>query len=391
MKLKTFAAWGGKLRGRRVLLRVDFNVPVKNGRVLEEARLVASLPTINALRERGAKVIVATHLGRPQGRKVASLSLKPVASHLARLLKAPVAFSPEIVGPKTEAASARLRPGGVLMLENLRFDPGEEKNDPRFAKRLAGLADFYVDDAFASAHRPAASISGVPRYLPRAAGLLLLKEVEVLSKLLGKPKRPFLVVIGGAKVETKIGVIRTFARRATAVALGGSLVAPFLKAKGFSVGVSPASAADLAAAKRALGAKNILLPVDVVVAAGPKAKPRVADVADIRSKEVIYDIGPETIRAYAGLVKQARTLVWNGPLGWFEKPCYSHGTKALCLIIAARSRGRAYGVVGGGETIQAVRERGLADWFDWVSTGGGAMLEFLEGKKLPGLEVLRNK
>lgn len=390
MKMKTFESWKPEtVRGARVFLRVDMNVPIAKGKVLDDSRIRAALPTLRALSALGARTIVASHLGRPDGKRVAPLSMRPVAARLAKLLGAPVAFVPESVGPKVAKAVARLKPGGFLMLENLRFEKGEGKADPRHARALAACADLYVDDAFASAHRDAASISVVPRYLPAAAGLLLAKEVETLSGLLEKPAKPFLALIGGVKVETKIGVINALAKRASAVALGGSLVAPFLKAKGFPVGKSPASAKDVAVAKRALRSRNVLLPVDVTVAVGPKGRAVVRDVAEVGARETIYDIGPETIRAYAGLIKRARTIVWNGPLGWFEEPRFSHGTKAIALVAASRAKGTAFGVVGGGETVQAIEERGLAHWFDFVSTGGGAMLEFLEGKKLPGVEALK--
>jgi phosphoglycerate kinase len=391
MKFKSFADWKINLQGRRVLLRVDFNVPLKDGKVIEDRRLKSSLSTIRELKDRGAKVVIAAHLGRPRGRKTAALSLRPVARHLAKLLSLPVAFVPETVGERVERAVEKMKSGSVLMIENLRFNSGEEKNDPRFARALGAFADYYVNDAFASSHRDAASITGVPRYLPSAAGALLLEEVKVLSSLLEKAKKPFFVLIGGAKIETKIGVIKNLAKRANAVALGGSLVAPFLKAKGFPIGRSPALPKDVTLAKRLLRDKKILLPIDVVVAKNPKAKALVRDVSAIGRDEIIYDIGPETIRLYSGLIKKAATIVWNGPLGYFEIPKFSHGTKAIALIFAARSRGKAYGVCGGGETVQAVEERKVADWIDFVSTGGGAMLEFLEGKKLPGLKALGEK
>ncbi len=392
MKLPSIRDWRkSELSGKRVFVRVDFNVPVEGGRVRDETRIIASIPTIKYLRERGVKVIVASHLGRPKGKKEAKLSLRPIARAFGRLLNFPVSFIPEVVGPKVERAIAKMEAGEVLMLENLRFNSGEEKAAVAFARSLARLADFYVDDAFASAHRASASISLLPRYLPAAAGLLLEEEIVVLSRLLGKPKTPFFVLIGGAKVETKLGVIKAFLARATAVALGGSLVAPVLKTRGYAVGASPVSKEDLLVAKKIPKSKKLLLPLDVVVAAGPKGRPAVRAVTEIGAKEVIYDIGPETIRAYASLIKRARTIVWNGPLGWFENPKFSHGTKALAWIVAARSRGAAFGVAGGGETVEALRERGVAEWVDWVSTGGGAMLEFLEGKKLPGIQALKKR
>ncbi|TAL18965.1 phosphoglycerate kinase [Patescibacteria group bacterium] len=390
MKLKTVKDWPAeRLRGKRVLVRADFNVPMNKGKVGEDWRIKAALPTIRHLSAAGAKIILASHLGRPSGRRSPALSLRPVARHLQQLLGKPTRFVAAASGSKVVRAVRSLRSGDILLLENLRFEAGEGKNSPRFARALADLADFYVNDAFAASHRSAASIVGVQKYLPSAAGLLLAEEIQVLSRLLSNPKKPFLVLIGGVKIETKIGVISALARRATRLAIGGALAVPFLKAKGFSVGASPLKKSDVSLARRILRSrKSIMLPTDVVVAASPKSKAFVRRVDEVGPKEIIYDIGPQTIRAFAAEVKKAETIVWNGPLGLYEERRFSHGTRALALVFGARAQGRAYGVVGGGETIDALALAGVLGYIDWVSTGGGAMLEFLEGKQLPGIEAL---
>lgn len=377
--------------GKRILVRVDLNVPIVGGRVAEDWRVRAVLPTIRFLTDRGARVILLAHLGRPKGKRVASLSLRPVAKRLAILLGKPVSFVSEVVGARVEKTIARSAPGDVILLENLRFYAGEEKNGVTFARALAALGDRFVQDGFAVCHRNDASLVSLPKLLPSAAGLLLSEEIAALSHLLMHPKKPFVVLIGGAKIETKMGVIRTLAAKAQTVAIGGTLLIPFLKASGYAVGASPVTAADVRVAKRLLALRSLLLPIDVVVATSPKAKPFVRKVREIGAGECIYDIGPATIRAYAKKIRGAQTIVWNGPMGFAEIPAFSHGSHALAWIVASRSRGKAYGVIGGGETIQMMRKREVIDWVDWVSTGGGAMLTFLEGKTLPGIAALQKK
>ncbi len=380
-----------ELDGKRIVVRVDLNVPIVRGRVVDDWRLRAVLPTIRFLTDRGARVILLAHLGRPKGKRVPELSLRPVAKRLATLLGKPVSFVPEVIGRRVQKAIARSAPGDVLLLENLRFFPGEEKNGVTFARNLAVLGDRFVQDGFAVCHRTDASLVRLPKLLPSAAGILLSEEVAVLSHLLTRPKKPFVVLIGGAKIETKIGVIRALAKKAQTVAIGGTLLVPFLKASGYDVGSSPVTAKDVRLAKQLLALRPLLLPTDVVVATSPKAKPFVRKVKEIGAGECIYDIGPATIRAYAKKIRSAQTIVWNGPMGYAEIPTFSHGSHALAWIIASRSRGKAYGVIGGGETIQIMRKREVIEWMDWVSTGGGAMLMFLEGKALPGIAAIQKK
>ncbi len=388
------------LKGKRVLLRVDFNVPVARGKVgvEEDWRIRRVVPTVAKLRKAGARVVVATHLGRPDGKKPASLKTDAVAKRLSQLAHCPVAKLADCVGAEIEEAVAAMRGGEVAMLENLRFRKGEEENDLAFAEALSRLGDVYVDEAFGVAHRAAASNVGITRYLPSYAGPLLAAEVDALTRALEAPERPYLVVMGGAKVSSKIGVIAQMLSVADRVQLGGALIAPFYKAMSHCIGATACTDEDLEAARELMRHpyyKKLILPHDVVIADPSAAdpKPTVVDLQaepfDLcRDHEAILDIGPKTISAYASYIRSAKMIVWNGPLGWFEKPRFSHGTIAVGRLIAARSKGRAFGVVGGGETVQALARTGLADCVDHVSTGGGAMLEFLEGKVLPGVRPL---
>lgn len=390
-------------RGKRVLVRADFNVPVAKGKIApeEDWRLRKVAPTVELLVQAGARVILASHLGRPGGKKDAALKLDPIAKRLAAILRRPVKKLADCVGTRVEKAVREMKDGDVVLLENLRFHPGEEKDDPAFAEALAELADAYVNEAFATCHRAAASLVGAARRLPAYAGPLLMKEVEALESALKAPQRPYLVVMGGAKVADKIGVISRLLSVADRLLLGGALVGPFFQARGHGIGLTASSDADLSAAKHALAmpeARNLILPCDVVVGdpAKPEGKPEVVDVpespADLCGPgRAILDVGPKTVSAYASFIRSARMIVWNGPLGLFEVPKYSHGTLAIGRLIAARSKGRAYGLVGGGETVLALSRTGLMDCVDHVSTGGGAMLEFLEGKDLPGLRPLKLK
>jgi phosphoglycerate kinase len=381
----------GEVDGKRILVRVDLNVPIVRGRVADDWRLRAVLPTIRFLTDRGARVILLAHLGRPNGRRVAALSLRLVAKRLSTLLGKPVSFVSEVIGPRVQKVIARSLPGEVLLLENLRFAPGEEKNGLTFARRLAALGDRFVQEGFAVCHRRDASLVRLPKLLPAAAGLLLIEEISALSHLLDRPKKPFVVLVGGAKIETKIGVIRALTEKAQTVAIGGALLVPFLKALGHAVGASRVAAHDVRLAKQLLTLHSLLLPTDVVVATSPKGKPMVRKISEIGEGEYVYDIGPATIRAYAKKIRSAQTVVWNGPMGYAEIPAFSHGSHALAWIIASRSRGKAYGVIGGGETIQIMKKREVIEWMDWVSTGGGAMLTFLEGKPLPGIVALQKR
>lgn len=402
MKLRTLDDLG-RLKGKRVLLRADFNVPVSRGKVAadEDWRIRKVVPTIERLMKAGARVVLASHLGRPDGKKVASLKMDAIAKRLSTLLHRDVAKLPDCVGAEAEKAVEEMKDGDVVLLENLRFRKGEEANDPHFAEALSRLGDVYVDDAFGTCHRAAASIVGITRYLPSAAGPLLVAEVSALEKALEEPERPYLVVMGGSKVSTKIGVITQMLSVADRVLLGGALIAPFYKAMSHCIGSTPCTDEDLEAAKTLMRHpyfKKLILPHDVVVGdpGHPKDWAKVVDLQEepfdlCKEHEAILDIGPKTISAYASYIRSAKMIVWNGPLGWFEQPKFSHGTLAIGRLIAARSKGKTFGVVGGGETAIALARTGLMDCVDHVSTGGGAMLEFLEGKTLPGIQPLRKE
>ncbi|NNM96069.1 MAG: phosphoglycerate kinase [Candidatus Dormibacteraeota bacterium] len=381
-------------RGKRVFLRVDFNVPLREDRrIRDDARMRAALPTIRELVADRAAVIVATHLGRPKGQVLPALSTRPLAEHLGLLLGAEVTWVPDCVGPEVEDAATTLRPGQVMMLENLRFHPEEEANHPAFARSLARLANLYVNDAFGTAHRAHASTEGIAHYLPAYAGRLMARELAQLGGILDNPTRPLVAIMGGSKLSTKLGVINHLLPRLDDLCLGGAMAATFLRAQGLSVGKSlvedefVAQAAEILS-RASRGPAKVELPSDVVVAPSPDAaadQVRQCPVGDIGSQEMILDVGPATVNGWARLVATAGTVVWNGPLGVYENPLFAGGTRELAQAIAASS---AVSVTGGGDLQAAIDGMGLTSGFTHVSTGGGATLEFLEGRELPGVAVL---
>jgi len=383
----------GDLQGKRVLVRVDFNVPLADGRVADDTRIRAALPTLEALRKRGAALVLVSHLGRPTGIDP-QLSLAPVGQRLSELLGVDVELAPPGVGDDVARLAANLRPGDVLLLENIRFEPGETKNDPELARALANLADVYVDDAFGSVHRAHASTEGTPRLMAdRAAGLLLEREVKTLTELLESPSRPLLAVLGGAKVSDKIGVIDSFLRSADTILIGGAMCFPFLAAEGHPVGDSLCAAEDVELARRAIydshdARASIALPSDLVLADhfAADADAVALDGIDVPDGMMGLDIGPRTASAYEQIILTAGTVFWNGPMGAFELQPFSAGTRAVAEAVAAAP---GVTVVGGGDSAAALVSFGFEDEVTHLSTGGGAALELIEGHSLPGVEVLR--
>lgn len=380
------------VRGKRVLVRVDFNVPMQDGQITDDRRIRESLPTIQYLLEQGATVILMSHFGRPKGQRNPEFSLRPVAERLSQLLGRPVQFFDDCIGEAVEQGVRNLPPNAVALLENVRFYPQEEANDPEFARALARLGEVYVNDAFGSAHRAHASTEGVAHYLPAVAGLLMEKELRYLGQALSNPERPFVAILGGAKVHDKIGVIQNLLPKVDKLLIGGGMAFTFLKAQGYEIGKSLLDTASLEFAAQMLqqAGDKIALPTDVVVAPAlePNAPTQTVPVSAIPADQMGLDIGSETARAFSELVKSARTVVWNGPLGAFEIPPFEQGTRA---VLQALAESGAVSILGGGDTAAAAEQLGFAEKMTHISTGGGASLEFLEGRVLPGVAALQDK
>jgi 3-phosphoglycerate kinase len=381
------------VQGRRVLVREDLNVPMKDGEILDYKRIDASLPTLRYLSDQGAKVIVVSHLGRPDGKPNEKYTLKPVANALANRLHIDVTFAKDVIGPSAHQAIADMHDGDIVMLENVRFEPGEEQNDANFARALASLADLYVNDAFGTAHRAHASTEGVAHYLPSAAGFLMESEIKELSKLVDNPQQPYVCVIGGAKVKDKVGVFSKLMEKVHAFCIGGGMANTFLAAKGVDVGKSLRDD-DLEPAKAMLELAHsrdvsMLLPIDAVVSTSFEndAGAHVVDLPQV-GDQMILDIGPKTAAEYASVIETARTVVFNGPMGVYEKAPYREGTRAIGQAMKRATENGATTIVGGGDAAAAAEELGFAQYVTHVSTGGGATLEFLEGKELPGIKAL---
>ncbi|AXR19770.1 MULTISPECIES: phosphoglycerate kinase [unclassified Bacillus (in: firmicutes)] len=384
------------LKGKRVFCRVDFNVPMKEGKITDETRIRAALPTIQYLVEQGAKVILASHLGRPKGQAVEELRLTPVAARLGELLGKDVKKADEAFGPVAQEMVAAMNEGDVLVLENVRFYAGEEKNDAELAKEFAALADIFVNDAFGAAHRAHASTAGVADYLPAVSGLLMEKELDVLGKALSNPERPFTAIIGGAKVKDKIGVIRHLLDKVDNLIIGGGLAYTFVKALGHEIGLSLCEDDKIELAKEFMQlAKekgvNFYMPVDVVITEefSETATTQIVGIDSIPSNWEGVDIGPKTREIYADVIKNSKLVVWNGPMGVFEMTPFAEGTKAVGQALADAED--TYSVIGGGDSAAAVEKFGMADKMSHISTGGGASLEFMEGKELPGVVCLNDK
>lgn len=381
-----------RLENKRVLMRVDFNVPLdEEGNIIDDNKIKAALPTIEYILGQGARLIIMSHLGRPKGKREDRFSLRVVGERLKSLITANVYISPETVGPLAEEAAAALKPGEILLLENVRFQPGEEKNDPELSRQMAALGDIFVNDAFGSAHRAHSSTTGVGDYLPCYAGLLMEKEVEILRNVLNYPESPRMAILGGAKVADKIGLIENLLDKTAIVLIGGGMANTFLQAQGKNIGKSRFEANFLDQALRLIKLAadkkvEFVLPVDVVTAAelSPEAVPVITDVDHVADDHMILDIGPQTIDIFKEAIKRARTIIWNGPLGVYEYQQFAHGTEEITRALA---ESQAITVIGGGDSSAAALNLGLADKITHISTGGGATLEFLEGITLPGVAV----
>lgn len=380
------------VKGKKVLVRVDFNVPIKEGKIKDDTRMTAALPTIKYLLDHGAAVILFSHLGRPKDEPDPQFSLAPVAKHLATLIPNNVKFAEDCIGEIAETASANLQPGEVLVLENTRFYKAETKNDPDMAKKFAKLADIYVNDAFGSAHRAHASTEGVAQYLPAIAGFLMEKEIRYLGQAIADPARPFVAILGGAKISDKIGVIDNLLEKADAVLIGGGMANTFLKAQGFEMADSLVENDAVQTAKELLakGGDKLHLPVDLVLgnAFDNDAESKVTAVENVPAGWRVLDIGPASVEKYAKVISGAGTVVWNGPMGVFEMPKFAKGTFGVAEAVAASG---AVSIIGGGDSVSAINQSGLSEKVTHISTGGGASLEMLEGKILPGLAALQDK
>lgn len=368
------------LAGKTILLRADLNVPIKNDQIKNDFKIIAILPTLRYLLRHNSKIVIITHVDKKN-------KAEPIAEKLAHILGHKILFINECVGERVKSVIKKAENKSIIFLENLRFNPGEEKNEKKFAKSLAQLADIYINDAFAVSHRNHASVSIIKKYLPSFAGPLLEKEILNLNKVLN-PKQPLISIIGGAKIETKIALIKRLARKSQKVLIGGALANNFIAAHGFEIGNSMADKGSIKiAVALSKKYKNIILPIDVITAKSIKSKiVEVKPVNQVSKDDIILDVGPQTIKLFVNFIRHANTIIWNGPLGYFENEHFKHGTLSIARFVATRSSGKAFGVVGGGETIEALKMSKMEDYIDWISTGGGAMLTYLGGEKMPGLK-----